>query len=76
MPRDPQNRTEWQEAADAAHACLSIAAACAYGLVEGGPDVDEERCRDILARAFQEHRIRPAPDAIARLVAARTEQLV
>lgn len=47
-PRDPATRLEWQEAVNAAYFLLSLASARAYGLAEGGPEVDEDRCRRIL----------------------------
>jgi len=49
-PRDPQTSAEWQQAVDAAYACLALDSARHYGLVTGGPSVDVERCEDILAR--------------------------
>jgi hypothetical protein len=50
MSRDPQTPEEWQDAVDTADFLLLLDAARQYGLVEGGPGVDVERCADILAR--------------------------
>jgi hypothetical protein len=47
--RDPEGPVEWQQAVDAAHWWLRFDAARQYGLVDGGPAVDVDRCRDILA---------------------------
>jgi hypothetical protein len=49
--RDPQTPEEWQEAADTAHILLAIEAARGYGLVTGGPELNEQRCIEILLRA-------------------------
>lgn len=66
--RDPQTRAEWQDAADAAHACEVLDAARQYGLVSGGPAVDVARCEEILERAAK-HGITPAKDAVERYIA-------
>jgi hypothetical protein len=50
-PRDPETPAEWQEAADAAQFGLHLEGARDYGLVLGGPEVDLDRCRDLLQRA-------------------------
>lgn len=68
MKRQPMSRQEWQEAADAADACLALEAARQYGLVTGGPAVNVARCEEILVMARDGHGIRPRPDAIERLV--------
>lgn len=48
---EPRTREQWQEAADAAHACLALTAARQYGLIRGGPKVDEGRAFELLRRA-------------------------
>lgn len=48
--REPENRSEWQLAVDAANALLLIHAARAYDLIKGGPEINPERCGDMLAR--------------------------
>lgn len=49
--RDPQTPKEWQVAADGAYFLLSLDAARQYGLIEGGPEIDADRCMEILDRA-------------------------
>lgn len=48
MTQDPQTPEEWQSAVDAAQIALTIDAARAYGLVEGGPVVNVARCEAVL----------------------------
>lgn len=50
MSQDPQTAAEWQEAVDAANFFLIVDSCRQYGLITGGPDVDQERCSDILTR--------------------------
>lgn len=47
---DPVTDREWQDAVDAARFFIALDSARQYGLVEGGPGVDVERCEDILRR--------------------------
>lgn len=47
---DPQTPKEWQEAVDSANFLLMLDSARMYGLVEGGPEIDEDRCEEILKR--------------------------
>lgn len=61
--QDLRTPGEWQEADDAAHALLTIDAARQYGLIEGGPDCDRERCADILQKA-KRCGITPAEDCV------------
>ena len=49
--KDPQTRDEWQEAANLAHTLLLIDAARFYGLINRGPDIDTDRCEEIIERA-------------------------
>ena len=49
--RDPENREEWQEAADLAETFLLIDSAIKYGLITGGPQADLDRCARILKLA-------------------------
>lgn len=67
-PRQPKTRAEWQEAADAAEALITLDSARQYGLVTGGPGVNIDRCLAIL-RAARRKGIRPAKDCVERLVA-------
>ncbi len=59
---EPSTPAEWQDAVDAAQLLLLIDSARQYGLIDGGPAVDVERCVQVLevgkARGY-----RPAPDA-------------
>lgn len=52
IPFDPEPKgpAEWQEAVDAAHGALSFDDCRMYGLLEGGPAVDRDRCFALLAR--------------------------
>lgn len=47
--RDPIGEQQWQDAVNGAHVLLLIDAARQYGLITGGPKINAERCRDILA---------------------------
>lgn len=67
MSREPQTRGEWQDAVDAAHACLALDAARQYGLVTGGPPVNVDRCAQILSDGAARG-IRPSPDAVERFI--------
>lgn len=64
---DPRTRKEWQQAVDAAEALLRVDAAKQYGLVEGGPDVDEERCRELLEKG-QRRGFRPREEAVEAII--------
>jgi hypothetical protein len=63
---DPQTKEQWQEAADLAEFYLHLDSAQRYGLVTGGPDINFDRCEEILREARQRG-IRPAPDAVERI---------
>jgi hypothetical protein len=69
MSKLPQTSEEWQEAVDQATFYLALVAARSYGLITGGPEVDEARCEEIL-RLGKEQGIAPAPDAVQRYAAA------
>jgi hypothetical protein len=60
--RDPQTPAEWQEAVDVAEFLLLLASARAYGLIDGGPTANSERCEEILKRG-RELGYRPHKDA-------------
>ena len=49
--KNPQTEAEWQEAANLAKFLQLVDSARAYGLIEGGPQVNAERCEEILRRA-------------------------
>lgn len=65
--RNPHNKAEWQDAVDAAEACLLLESARLYGLVEGGPAVDVKRCEEILRRGRQLG-VAPAADCVERFL--------
>lgn len=75
--RDPETREDWQEAVDAAHGLLALQAAREYGLVTGGPDVNAERCMEILNEGLRlSPPIRPRIDSIEKVVRELSEQHV
>jgi hypothetical protein len=51
LTRNPRTRREWQAAADGAHTLLLLDSARQYGLIEGGPEINAERCEEILYQA-------------------------
>ena len=63
--KEPRTRAEWQEAVDQAEFYLVLDSARQYGLITGGPEVNVDRCEEILKHGsnlgFQ-----PSPDAIER----------
>jgi hypothetical protein len=67
--KQPRTRAEWQEAVDAAHALLCLDSARKYRLVTAGPEVDVDRCQEILSAGRNLLGIRPAPDCVERLIA-------
>jgi hypothetical protein len=67
--KNPSTPEEWQEAVDLAHTMLTIEAARQYGLITGGPKVDEERCLDLLEQGRQKG-FQPSTDAIEKVLGA------
>lgn len=67
--QDPQTDAEWQEAVDLASALLHLDSARQYGLVTGGPEINVERCAQIVA-AGGERDVTPSPDHVERFVAS------
>ncbi len=63
----PITEADWQMAVDAAAACLSIESARQFGLIIGGPEVDIERCTQIVAQGI-DLGITASPGAAARYV--------
>lgn len=59
-PRDPRTKAEWQEAADGAQLAFLIDSARQYGLIEGGPTFDLDRC-DWILREAKRRGITPTP---------------
>lgn len=72
-PKNPRTQGEWQDAADAAHVLLSLDAARQYGLIEGGPECNQERCAEIL-RLAKRRGITPSEGCIERGVAELLQQ--
>lgn len=66
--RNPQTPAEWQNAVDAASAFLAVEDARKYGLITGGPQVDEARCEELLQQGRQRG-IHPRPGCVDRLMA-------
>jgi hypothetical protein len=66
---DPSTPEEWQEAVDIAQGALTVHDAKAYGLIRGGPDINVERCAEIL-RLGEKLGYQPAPNAHEMFVAA------
>ena len=60
MSQDPKTPQEWQEAVDAAQFFTAFESCKMYGLVKGGPNVNMQRCEEILERG-QALGITPAP---------------
>ena len=58
-PRNPKTPEEWQRSVNAAEFFLLVESSKQYGLVEGGPEVDQERCLEVL-KAGAALGIRPA----------------
>jgi len=48
--KDPETPSDWQNAVDAAGFYRLVADARMYGLLEGGPEVNIERCDELLRR--------------------------
>lgn len=69
---NPKTYEEWQDAVDAAHGALALDSARQYGLVAGGPNVDADRCLEIL-REGECRGIQSSPDAIERFTASLTQ---
>lgn len=70
--KEPRTSEEWQEAVDIASACLLIHSAQLYGLVIGGPNVNADRCAQILELG-KARKIYPREGAAERFVAAWQE---
>jgi hypothetical protein len=48
---NPRSPKEWQEAADSSNFLLLLDSARQFGLIEGGPQLDVDRCVWILEQA-------------------------
>lgn len=65
--RDPRTKQEWQEAVELAEAWLQIESARAYGLISGGPQIDAERCQELLEKGAKRG-FRPRGEAVERIL--------
>jgi hypothetical protein len=72
---DPQTPAEWQEAVNAAEACLLLESARVYGLVVGGPIVKVARCDQILAEG-RRRQIHPESSGVEAYIATLARQPV
>jgi hypothetical protein len=59
---DPQTPDEWQTAVDGADFLLLIDSVRQYGLIEGGPEANVDRCVEILERSTDLGIFPSAPD--------------
>lgn len=70
---DPETREQWQVAVNGAHACLVIDSMRQFGLATGGPEIDLERCLDIIARGAALG-VHPEPNCDVAFVALWNER--
>jgi len=65
--KTPRTPAQWQQAVNGAEFFLLVESARQYGLIEGGPGVNADRCAEILRRGAARG-IRPLPfDELAKL---------
>ena len=62
---EPRTKAEWQEAVDAAKAALCLDAARQFGFITGGPEIDQERCLELLDRG-EALGVTPSKDVIEK----------
>ena len=67
--QDPETNFEWQLAMDLAHGALMLDSARQYGLVNGGPQVNVERCEQIYSAARKKG-VLPSSDSVEKFVMA------
>jgi len=65
---DPESDADLQAAVDSATALLHVDSARQYGLITGGPTVNVERCKEIIALG-ERRGIVPSPGCVERFVA-------
>jgi hypothetical protein len=71
-PQDPVTDAEWRDAVLAAAALRQIHDCKLYGLIEGGPDINVERCDELIEKGrargvvFSEREIRDAACEMAK----------
>lgn len=73
-PPLPQSPAEWQSVVDQATALLHLDSARQYGLVTGGPNVNVDRCCELLREA-ERRGIVPSPTAVEDFVAGWNQQV-
>ena len=69
----PGTSQEWQEAVNLAEFLLLVHSARQYGLITGGPEVNVDRCVDMLARGAR-HGYRPVRSAVDAAIAAAASE--
>ncbi len=71
-PKMPITPEEWQLAVDLAEGAIAVTAARAYGIITGGPDIDCDRCEEILAEGAKRGYL-PAPNAIEKFTTSLSQ---
>lgn len=71
---DWNDRATWQVLVDGAEGALALDSARKFGLVTGGPEVNIERCEQILREGLS-HGYRPSTDAIERFASGLTKEV-
>ena len=74
MKNDPTTPTEWQEAVDLAEFYVCLDSAAKYGLVTGGPQINLERCEQIL-RDGRALGYRPSVNCVERILKAHLQRM-
>jgi hypothetical protein len=65
--KHPQTPAEWQEAVNQAHFWLLVDSARQYGLITGGPEVNLNRCEEILEKGKAQG-IEPDPAGVEEII--------
>lgn len=68
MSSNPTTPAQWQEAVNAAHVLLLVESARYYGLITGGPEVNIDRCNELLAEG-RSLGIEPSSNALELMLA-------
>ena len=66
--RMPKTAADWQVAVDAAHCMLVLDSCKQYGLLTGGPKINQDRCSMIMETG-EEKGYKPSPDALDKFAA-------
>jgi len=67
-PACPSTPGEWQDAVDLAEFFTHLESARQYGLVTGGPEINLDRCRQLLNDGLRRG-VRPRPGCVERIAA-------